>query len=441
MSFPVAVQSAIFYILSCTPCAKVRHRHRARQEAKKERAEKARIETEQPGLYRHPSPFSTNPYWDEEIAMGPALPKKGASSKNTSQRALTSASGGQGSSIESSTAIHSENSGSSPTMVPEDARTTMSFSVADSSDWNHKRYEREDEELWGHDISRAGHKLMDAIAKAGSSAGRLLEAKLGKERSITDEDRRSFYFTPKNPPVNDYHPPVVSGKPLHKDGYRWMLQPPPPAKVMEGKVPVARTGSQASMASRRTAGSHADSLEPRRLVSKKLVEDKLRKGELPSEAEMTVTTRPTTGRTATSTTSLMHAQLGGTRSRSLSLESEESSESILERRRKKRASRRQPITPETHSEEEENEDGRWGLESVAQGRAAQRPRLETIASTSDPVAGDASAQGPRAGSQSKSMTSLDGAAVRPSTPVENLVKQRAAGSSLDSGLALSETTA
>lgn len=432
MSFTVAVQSAVFYFLACTPCAKVRHRKKARQDAKKERAERARLETEQPNLYRHPSPFNTNPYWDEEITMGPSLPKKGGS-KNTSQRRLTSA--GHESRGGSTSAVNSLDTSSSPTMVAEDARTTFSMSVADSADWNHKRYQREDEELWGHDIAWAGHKLMDAIAKAGSAAGRVLDGRLGREKAISEEDRENFYFSPKNPPVNDYHPPVVSNKPLHRDGYKWMLQPPPPAKVMEGKVPVSRTASQTSMASRRTIGSHGDAQEAplSRLVSKKLVEGKIRKGELPEESEMTILTRPTSRRTATSST-IQGKSLGqGGRSRSLSTESQTSTDSILERRRKKRAAQHAARRSEFNSEEEDDEVK--VIDGIPTRHAVQRPKLPTITSgdaadeNTNTLQPTTTADLPPSGSESTPKESSSTC-----SPIEH---KRPTGVSIDSGLALS----
>ena len=311
MSFAVAVQSAIFYFVACTPCTKVRHRAKARQQAKKDREKHAIEAAQDPDTYyRHPSPFNTNPFWEEEIMMGPSLPKKGKGAvKNPSQRGLTSAGHDSDAATRSSLAVstgwvdgsahpdaipsspvHSPVAtpglGSAPTVLPDEeyarsATLSKTASVSTGDDWNRKRYQREDEELWGHEISRTGHKLMDAIKQAGSSAGRYVEAKLGKEKPITDEDRREFYLSPRNPPVNDYHPPVVSSKPAHRDGHRWMLQPPPPAKVMEGKIPVSRSASMASMASRRTMASGDGPLA--RFVGEKSVEARLRKGEMPVE--------------------------------------------------------------------------------------------------------------------------------------------------------------
>ncbi len=167
MAFPVAVQSAIFYILACTPCMAAKGRYRTRSNRSGEREERARMDAE-PQLYRQPSPFNVNPYWEEEIMMGPSLPKKGkAGSKNTSQRKLTSAGKDSSTGTRSSLAVSSGGGPSpsheSPTLVPDDAR---SMSVEGWDGWNHKRYQREDEELWGHEQSRT-HKLMDAIVRLG----------------------------------------------------------------------------------------------------------------------------------------------------------------------------------------------------------------------------------------------------------------------------------
>ncbi|CAK7264559.1 hypothetical protein SEPCBS119000_001058 [Sporothrix epigloea] len=399
MALPVAIQSVVFYYLACTPCMSARTRYRAKKKFDRERKEREALEEDEPHRYRHPSPFSVNPYWQEEIMMGPSLPKKGRAAKhNSSQRKLTSA--GQDGSIatRSSLAISSHggpsnsaggvgigvagavgerastnaaatrpsldspttavnggsfvnvnrygaasNSGSgteiaanngngssqahttsgqppaSPTLIPDDARsmsllemTATGATVASSANvstegWNIKRYQREDEELWGAEPSSRTHKLMDAIVKASSSAGRLLESTLGsKERGalstggagVTDRDRANFYATTViHPPVNDYHPPVVSSKPAHRDGLRWMLQPPPPAKVMEGKVPVSRSTSVASSiasgAPRRSAATGSEVSIARR----KALESRLRR------ADSGRSTAPINGRPHTSSLS------------------------------------------------------------------------------------------------------------------------------------------
>ncbi len=435
------MQSAIFYILACTPCAKVRHRHKAKQQAKKEREEKMRIEMEQPHLYRHPDPFSTNPFWQEEIDMGPSLPKKKGGSKNpsNSQRGLTSA-GTQGESIttRASSTAEISNPGSAiqnpsarepPTTastagVPlTTAQSTPTVMFEDTSsevteDWNHKRYQREDEELWGHEFSRTGQRLMDAIKQAGTSAGRYMESKLGMaaDRQVTDTDRVNFYTPPPptNPPVNDYHPPIVRSRPAHKDGYQWMLQPPPPAKVMEGKIPVSRSASVASAQSRRTTATEIVSLGRR--VGEKAMEARIRKGETQP--------RPSTARTKSQPT---------TRSRSGSL-SAESDGSEGTGRRRQRANR----TPQpTVEDEDEDEHLPRSIESLGKpashGYAAQRPRLSTILSST------------LADKEPSSFSIDESGSPRPLREVQNESPeaegnskelQRPTGASMDSGLAL-----
>lgn len=367
MSFPVAVRSAIFYFVACTPCAKVRHRQKAKEKAKKERLQKAKLETEQPGLYRHPSPFNTNPYWQEEISMGPSLPKK-AVSKNPSQRGLTSSGG------DSSIPSMSEHTNISDSRTNVgDNLSTMPEDDAVSEDWNKRRgYQREDEELWGQ-FGGSGHKLMDAFSKARDSAGRLIDATLGIEKEVTEQERRDFYFSPRNPPVNDYHPPVVSSKPPHRDARKWMLQPPPSAKVMEGKVPVSRAISAASKSSGRTVISEETHLG--RFVQERLVKERMRKESNPTETELIESLFLTRS----------HRSTSYTRSRSLSLDdSDDSVESPFDRRRR---SRRIPraVPPGVEPEEDQGAAPPQMSETVSHtstsAHAAQRPKLETIPST------------------------------------------------------------
>ncbi|KJZ76677.1 hypothetical protein HIM_04013 [Hirsutella minnesotensis 3608] len=367
MSFPVAVQSAVFYIVACTPCAKVRHRQKAKDQAKKERLEKAKLVTEQPGLYRHPSPFNTNPYWQDEINMGPSLPKKSAS-KNSSQRGL--ASSGRESSATPSMSEHTimadsrTNFGDGLSTTPEDDTV--------SEDWNRRRgYQREDEELWGQ-LGMPSHRLIDAFSKARDSAGRLIDATLGIDKEVTDQERRDFYFSPRNPPVNDYHPPVVSSKPTHRDARKWMLQPPPPAKVMEGKVPVSRAISIGSKSSGKTMASEDSQLS--RSMQDRLMKERLRKENDPTETELIESL-------FRSRRSTSH-----TRSKSLSLnDSDGSQENPFEKKRK--SSRRRKVASHSGVDSEDDEDvpppqSAEGTNRSVSGstHAARRPKLETIPS-------------------------------------------------------------
>ncbi|GAW10899.1 hypothetical protein ANO14919_002350 [Xylariales sp. No.14919] len=384
MSFSHALQSLVFYVASCSPCHQAVHQHRLKKQAKKQREER-QAEQAELGGYQQPEPFATNPYWQEEINMGPHIVRK--QYKSPSMRHLTSAGGDTvsigGGSIAANNSINAAKKAatwSSPRRAKSDptdavknrvavnndvattsaatrgkeknvitnsitdtptkgkAKTTIApltkknlaaisrpakakdsdswctVSSAEGSttrdgsatgeesaitaiikrhcvenekpnasmgrntivtvtnlnhpspirqsvhrraspaiteyphvphNWNHRRYQREDEELWG---SEWGHKLMDVIKHASTSAGRLIESSLSKDaKRISDEEEEeaNSYFKQVNPPVNDYHPPIISRAPL-KRAVKWMVQPPPPAKVMDGKIPVSRGNSISS---------------------------------------------------------------------------------------------------------------------------------------------------------------------------------------------------
>lgn len=346
----------------------VRNRQKAKEQAKRDRGEKAKLETEQPGIYRHPLPFNTNPFWQEEISMGPHLPKKSAS-KNSSQRGL--ASSGRDSnapSVSECTNVGDSrtNFGDSTTVIPEDDTV--------SDDWNRRHgYQREDEELWGQ--WSGGHKLKGAFSKARISAGKLMESKMGFDKDVTDQDRRDFYFAPRCPPVNDYHPPVVSNKVPHKAAHQWMLQPPPPAKVMEGKIPVSRAISTGSRSSGKTMTG--EDVQLGRQLQQKRVKEKIMKENEPTEAELIESLFATRS----------HRSLSLQRSRSLSLDGGEEAYELppFERRRSCRLRPADYIDngDETPSVLAAMKIRRTGLASPlgGAGHCAQRPNLPTITST------------------------------------------------------------
>lgn len=111
--------------------------------------------------------------------------------------------------------------------------------------WNRRRYQREDEILWGLD--------------AGNEGGHAFS---------------NQYCTARNPEVNDLHPPVVSTAPTHRSETRWMVQPPPSAKVMEGKERAnrSRSGSGGSNGS-----SRRGKMSLGRQIGERTVEEKRRK--------------------------------------------------------------------------------------------------------------------------------------------------------------------
>lgn len=143
-----------------------------------------------------------------------------------------------------------------------DEETTLAIGETSSSEtlgekWNWKRYQREDEALWGLDVFGPGQRLLEAISKAGANAKQRMETRFGAAFAGDDLESGSKpqYYRARNPPVNDLHPPVVSTKPAGRDEVRWMLQPPPPARIMEGKERVVRLRAESARTGSSSGGS------------------------------------------------------------------------------------------------------------------------------------------------------------------------------------------
>ncbi|KAI4164628.1 MAG: hypothetical protein LQ342_001602 [Letrouitia transgressa] len=254
-------QSAIFYYVSCAPCTKIAYHRRRRKTAARSKAERQEIE-EAGHLYRHPSPNSTNFYWEEEIVLGPGPPKRKKdrekrANNQVEERGLVSVSAGSRSGTGSSadTVVGSgSGSGAGMETIEEQA------SRRSGEGWNLQRYQREDELLWGFDSCDDGE-----VHQGGR------------------------YYIARNPGINDLHPPIVSTQPAHKSEMQWMLQPPPSAKVMEGKERANRSRSGSGGSSRRGA-----ELALGKQIGGRLMEEKRRKAHAagdPSPAMSRASTR------------------------------------------------------------------------------------------------------------------------------------------------------
>lgn len=253
-------QSAIFYYISCAPCTKLNYRRKRHKQLKRERSERALHEAEE-GFQQHPSPFSTNPYWKEEISLGPGPPQRKANrdGKGRPKDSRGLRTWGAGSSTQTGAS-------SADTVVGEEGGEK----IRDSGEgWNKRRYQREDEILWGKE------------EKEGKPTGMSLSRSASGNAS---------YYQARNPAVNDLHPPVVSTQPTNRSETQWMLQPPPKAKIMEGKERASspnrsRSGSGASKDSK-TSGKKPESLG--RQVGERLMESKLKRGDNPAAASSSV---------------------------------------------------------------------------------------------------------------------------------------------------------
>ncbi|KAL8805264.1 MAG: hypothetical protein Q9182_002032 [Xanthomendoza sp. 2 TL-2023] len=268
-------QSAVFYYVSCAPCHELAYRRRRRKGAARSKAEK---ETDQ-GLYTHPSPFSTNVYWHEDMAMGPGPPQRNGKTRREKERqrwrdrVANSKENKRGLMTGNSTDTGASSADTVVAQYSLPGVAELEQERRSGDGWNRRRYQREDEYLWG----------LDDMSDDGAEDGR-------------------YYTTVRNPSVSELHPPIASSLPASRSEAKWMLQPPPSAKIMEGKVQANRSRSG-------SGGSNGSSKrgEPglaRQLGERMMEEKKRRKGntsQIGSPAVSRVTTEES-GNTASNRT-------------------------------------------------------------------------------------------------------------------------------------------
>lgn len=215
------VQSAVFYYATCTPCAAAVDQRRRKRDAVRTQREQAKstvIVTDQPRPFAQPTAFSTNPGWAEEITLGPGPPTRRHRTKNTQNDGMAP----PRLSATSSTTVDDA--------PPSEKEKTLKTSLGERLHW--ARYQREDEVLWGEEEDQQSSRFP------------------GRTRSGTSHSNQ--YYVGRAPPVNDLHPPIVSG-PTSRAETRWMLQPPPTARVMAGKARHDSVRSSKAPSTRRTA--------------------------------------------------------------------------------------------------------------------------------------------------------------------------------------------
>lgn len=193
--------------------------------------------------------FTTNIYWQEEIDLGPNFkkgmrPAKGSAGdrrykKGKRRRRQTIGKKSMQADVRDDRDAD-EGAPSLDSTRPDDPEhQDAERSMSALSGNQQRRYQRPDEALWGN--------------------------------AFPDKDW-AFYARGRNPSINSLAPPVVSTLPATSEEASWMLQPPPPAKVMEGKqAPSRRTHSfgaaskasavSESKISKRTGGSRFSELK------------------------------------------------------------------------------------------------------------------------------------------------------------------------------------
>lgn len=181
------------------------------------------------------------------MALGPGPPQRNRNKDRERGRA------------ESSRGLRSGGAGSSSVAGTSSADTVVEIElrVPGQQDQVGRRYQREDENLWG--------LSSDSITSMS--------------RSSTTGSRTGYYYLARNPAVNDLHPPVVSTQPTHPSQTRWMLQPPPSAKIMEGKITSSRRRSGSGVSNVSDSSRKRDDKSLGRKVGERLLEGKVKRGE------------------------------------------------------------------------------------------------------------------------------------------------------------------
>ena len=220
-------QSAIFYYLSCAPCTTARQQHKQKKAAKQAQLERKATMTEG---FQQALPACTNSGWDEEIILGPGPPRKRLSKKELRKRDLLREKLSATISNESDSTTSSTRVGTATT---SDTTSGKSMSQGTRSKLSEesmysRRYQREDEPLWGRDSTgTASPRGISPVARIASHCDSQCYP-------------RDSYYYPRNPIINDYNPPIISNIPRSPAENAWMFQPPPPARVMAGKERPAR---------------------------------------------------------------------------------------------------------------------------------------------------------------------------------------------------------
>lgn len=191
-------------------------------------------------MYRHPSPFSTNIYWRDEMALGPGPPQKRRGGKDSkgNQRQLVTA-GTESSKDSNDGCSKGPSRGGGPSLE------TAGHGVRH---WYRQHYQREDEYLWGNSFDQtAGGTGRRRSGVRGSSVGL---TGIGCPGTASSEP----YYYSRSPPLTELHPPVVNVHPMNAEAMMWMLQPPPSAKIMNGKSLASRGRSRTDSGKSRNAG-------------------------------------------------------------------------------------------------------------------------------------------------------------------------------------------
>jgi hypothetical protein len=169
--------------------------------------------------------------------MGPGPPPRRAKRSNTGNSSQ------KGIAILGSRSTVVSRAGSSAEVNRRGPDLRLSDDYLDDENWNRRRYQREDEDLWG--FGEPHSPPATAVAR-GSSVG-----VGGTTRPNTSKSSAESSYTARVPAVarDPLQPVFVDVPSVRPSDNHWMLQPPPKASIMSGKERAtcrSRSGSGAS---------------------------------------------------------------------------------------------------------------------------------------------------------------------------------------------------
>lgn len=215
-------------------------------------------------MYRHPSPASTNPYWQTEIDSGPHLEVRGRKYANANR----TYDGIRERELRRGVAQSSNASG-----LPSSVDLSMSGGSRDGrvdSKLHFQQFQRDDEQ------GPLSASTMDRSSLRSASDGMSSRSNIARPpKALMADD--PHYVHHRNPQINDMHPATIT-KISSKEEAKWLLAPPPTADFMAGRNLASRTRSDSNGSSRLSSRT-TTSLS--REMSQKMMERKLKNGDVP----------------------------------------------------------------------------------------------------------------------------------------------------------------
>ena len=240
-----------------------RYKKKRKQEALRGRAARDALAVEMPGMYRHPSPASTNPHWQTEIDAGPVLVSRGKKKPKTNGTATSSKELKRGRGV-----TQSSNDSGLPSSVDLSLNGGSRNGRVDSK-LHFQQFQRDDEQ------GLLSVSSLEGLASSSTLGAYSSRSQITRPPRALMADEPSY--TPRrNPQINDLHPATTT-RISSREEAKWLMAPPPTADFMEGKDRTSRSRSDSGGS--RLSGRSAVPLS--REMSHRIMERRRKNGDAP----------------------------------------------------------------------------------------------------------------------------------------------------------------